>query len=251
MNYSIGITTYSGRFEELCNLITSIKSKRQDSRIILAINGDINKEFNEEYRENILHLCNYFSKIFPIFFSEFRCLSKLWNSILIHSPENLVFLTQDDVEIRDSLFFNELESNIERFEEKSFKINSSWSHVLLNKKEVEEVNWFDERLLALGEEDGDFEWRYVSRYGGEFFRNTSSPYINHYGDTSTITEEEKKIRGRDNNTFNRNFLLNEKYKESEQGKRKGIINKKLILKKPSLKIYPYEKFHKDNRYKII
>ena len=37
-----------------------------------------------------------------------------------------------------------------------FNMNGSWSHFVVTKKFLDEMNYFDERFLLHGEEDGDF-----------------------------------------------------------------------------------------------
>nr|WP_269460367.1 hypothetical protein [Polynucleobacter necessarius] len=46
-------------------------------------------------------------------------------------------------------------------------MNGSFSHFILDKQELVEVGFFDERLLGLGEEDGDFYWRFYKKYKKE------------------------------------------------------------------------------------
>ena len=47
---------------------------------------------------------------------------------------------------------------------------------MINRTELIEVGFFDERLLGLGEEDGDFCWRYHERYDYEI-RSITIPGI--------------------------------------------------------------------------
>ena len=69
-NYSIGITTYFRRFEDWFKpLIIEIKRQRPEVEIIVSINGELNTEFYEDYRRDILIFLSQFKNTFPVFYS--------------------------------------------------------------------------------------------------------------------------------------------------------------------------------------
>ena len=85
MKYTIGITTFKRRIESVKSMIEHIRSCDEDIIINLAVNGEVEEEFDEEYRKQILELCIKYKNIFPFFYQEFRALSKLWNNLVISS----------------------------------------------------------------------------------------------------------------------------------------------------------------------
>lgn len=164
--YSIGIVTYSERFDKYFkNLLGSIKHFRPDVEVLVQVNGNYNKPFNEEYRKSILSYCASHPKVYPFVWTDFRSLSKLWNNCLVNSSNNLVLVLNDDLVVYDPTFFSELEEGIKANKGRTFKINSSWSHFLANREELENYHWFDETLLGVGNEDGDMQLRIEQRTG--------------------------------------------------------------------------------------
>jgi hypothetical protein len=43
-------------------------------------------------------------------------------------------------------------------------MNKSWSHFLISRQEIDELGYFDKRILGLGEEGGNMTWRYIRQY---------------------------------------------------------------------------------------
>ena len=246
-SYSIGIVTYDKRFEKYFKpLISSIKEFRPEIEIIVSINGNQSAK-NPVYIKKILEFISNFDNIYPSIFTQFRSLSKLWNNILINSSNHNVLLLNDDVTITSSLFFDEIENQIKLYPDLSFKINSSWSHVFLNRKEVDKVGWFDERLLGVGEEDGDFEWRWEFINKQPFKNKFISSIINHV-EQNDVLEGIKKVNTK-YSKFNLDFVQ-KKYKVDREGENYGIMGKKLICINPTPPLHLVEEFFWRNRSKL-
>jgi len=247
MNYSIGITTYEKRFEKYFKpLIKQIKKYRPEAELIITINGEHNQKFNESYKKEILTFINNYSNIYPIIYPNFRSLSKLWNNCLINSSNDRVLILNDDITIESEAFFDKLEHIANNFNG-SFKINGSWSHSFLNRKEINEVGWFDERYLGIGEEDGDFEWRWQKKYNTPF-RMAYLPNIINHVDQNECLIGMKKANNK-YSKFNLDFS-HEKYKESEEGFDYGIMGKKLICVNENPRYHQAEKFYWENKDKL-
>ena len=244
-DYAIGITTYDYRFEKyFVKLVDSIRLHRPNLDIIVSINGNYNENFNEEYRKKILHYCSINSRIYPIIFPEFRCLSKLWNTCLIHSPSDKVLILNDDISILSAIFFDELERHLSS---PAFKINKSWSHYFIDRKIVDEIGWFDERLLGLGEEDGDFEFRYETKYQHGFPYMYISNIINHVEHDGAC--KNMRITHNKYSAFNREFMFNYKYKiDNNDGTIKGMTNMPLKCIHPTPVQYVTELFYWNNKH---
>jgi len=167
-NYTIGITTFKRRIESVKSMVEYIRSCDEDIVINLAVNGEVEEDFDEEYRKQILELCIKHKNIFPFFYQEFRALSKLWNNIVISSKTEYNLILNDDLVFDNSVNFVHTVNDIilNNPEVKCFTINGSWSHFVITREFLDEMNYFDERFLLHGEEDGDFVWRYIEKYGG-------------------------------------------------------------------------------------
>ena len=226
--FAIGITTYSKRFERFFKpLIAQIRA-HSNAPIIVCVNGDYKSKFDEKYRREILAFVAQYDDIYISIYPHFRSLAKLWNEILIKSPLDSVLLCNDDIAV-SARFFDELNRAITQNKGKSFKINNAWSHIFLNRNEVCQMGWFDERFLNVGHEDIDFEVRW--------FRTTKNYFTNIIG-----------IRGIENYSDEKDMLIGQK----KVGKY-GVFNAEFFRKKYSIKLkdspqYPYERFyweHKD------
>lgn len=165
--YAIGITTYSKRFTRFLKPLIAQIREHSNAPIIISINGDYNSKFDEKYRREILAFLAQYDDIYPSIHPQFRSLAKLWNEILVKSPLENVLLCNDDIALSKQ-FFDELDCAITQNKGKSFKMNTTWSHIFLNRNEVREIGWFDERFLNIGHEDIDFEVRWFHKHKSYF-----------------------------------------------------------------------------------
>lgn len=241
--YSIGITTFSGRFSSIKELIEQIR-KYSLCDILIAVNGDYKQKFNEEYRQKILGLCASHEGIYPIFFPEVRGTSKLWNSLIIHNPKEYCIILNDDVKIVSQVFFEDINKLVFDDTPLVTTINDSFSHFIINKKGAYDIGYFDERFLGFGDEDGDMIYRYIVKY------NKNLPNILVHG----IEHLNSSVR--DNNIrpsnkwsmFNKEFL-HQKYKSNPNAiyRLSGHLMDKIL---PDENQYPYEYFYMENKYKL-
>lgn len=162
-NYTIGITTFEHRFEKYFKpLVNQIKKVNPEVELIVYINAQYGTGLNDEYRKSMLEFLASHQNIYPIFTPHFKGLSKMWNNIIVQSTNNNVFVFNDDISIEPQ-FFNQIDEAFKQTTS-SFRINNSFSHFHVNRKEIFEVGFFDERLIGLGEEDGDWCFRWEKKY---------------------------------------------------------------------------------------
>jgi glycosyltransferase involved in cell wall biosynthesis len=242
-NYSICITTFSKRFSYIETLISQIR-KFSNQDILISINGDYKKDFDNLYREKILNLCLKYENIYPIFFPEQRGLSKLWNTLIIHSKYDWCLMLNDDIEIESDDIF--IKANYLTDTPDLIRINGSFSHFFVHKVCIDEIGYFDERLLGFGEEDGDIFFRYIEKYNRwiqDFWIGGVKNLV--------IDVRDENIRGSNSkySAFNSDFcfVINDcKYKSDPNGIQ-GCFGYPKIKFLEDLPNYSYEKFFKENK----
>lgn len=224
MNYSIGITTYSYRFNKfLINLVEQIRNS-VNNEIILGINGNYKEEFDEIYRKKILCLMSEHIKIFPFIYPNFRSLAKIWNNIVINSSNEYVLILNDDTTIEDKQFFDVIQKNIDEHKT-SFEINGKFCCFVIKRRELCDSGWFDERFLGIGWEDTEFRDRYFKFFG--------KPLL-----------DIKNIAGYKAHIDWENVVVNQK----RGGGKYSAFNEEMFRKqKDVLNQYPVEKFYWENK----
>ena len=245
MEYTIGITTFSKRYDYVVKLISQIRDFT-DKKIILAINGEKDGQFNDKYRQKILQFCSVYENVYPIFFIETRGLCKLWNTIMINSSDDNLLILNDDLEILSDDIFKGIDSiNTPEFNGLT-KVNSSFSHFFVSKNIMSEIGYFDERLLGFGEEDGDVTYRLLKKNV-----NINSIFVNGVVNiVSEVRHDHIKAGIGKYSMFNREFIYNEKYKKNLTSPYKGMFDTPMEQILEDTNQYPYEKFFKENKDKL-
>jgi hypothetical protein len=203
MTYSIGIVTYVRRFERYFKpLLEGIQRGRPGIEITVCVNGEHCQPFDQKYRCEILRYLAQFDNVFPMVFTQFRSLAKLWNTCVWNATNDHIFILNDDVSI-DSDFYDTFEEKI-KDGRLTFKINNSYSHFSVSRLELDAIGWFDERLLGVGEEDGDMQLRWEETFKRPFESVRMGGITNHF------EQDECQIGIRKVNNkysaFNRNFM---------------------------------------------
>lgn len=247
-NITIGITTFEARFDQY--FIPLLKRIREctDSEIVVAVNGENSRPFGAEYRRKLLNCIADYENVYPIFFPRFRGLSKLWNSIAIHATHDHILMLNDDIMIESQNFMNDVCDSLRRNGGRTFLINKSWSHYLINRDELDTLGYFDERLLGIGEEDGDMSWRYIKQYGEAIpsfkiksFQNFAEESVRSYKPVNIQTHSGTKY-----SLFNKKFMHEEKYSPVAEGI-KGMFGTAVEMKNPGERQYPNERFYRLRR----
>lgn len=243
-NFDIGITTFSLRFDFVKNLVKSIRELGVTNNILLCINGEENSNFDETYRKNILNLCVEYPNVYPIFFVETRGLSKMWNTLVIHSTKENILLLNDDINVFSDNLFHVVSEHIESPDYFGLStINNTFSFFVVNKNFLDELHYFDERLLGFGEEDGDIMFRVREHTGNEVYRLYASGLENIVSD---IRHTHIKNGVGKYSFFNRDYMFTKKYKcDGDIYFFPEGIECERIIDNPQQ--YPFEKFFKENR----
>lgn len=247
IKYSIGITTFSSRLNFVSELIKDIRSFTE-LKILLCINGEKNGEFNENYRKKILQICLTYNNIYPIFFTEIRGLSKMWNTLVIHSDDDNILMLNDDLKINKDTIFRKVEHVITDPRYTGIvKINDSFSHFIINKVILHKLGYFDERLLGFGEEDGDILFRSETS-GIPVGKIYVEGVINII---SNVRNENIKNGIGKYSKFNREFVYNEKYTSNTDSTYRGMFDYPMQKVVEDLPQYTYEAFFRKNKHKLF
>jgi len=248
-NFDIGITTFSLRLDFVETLIRKIRDLGIENKIILCVNGEKDGKFNEEYRRKILNLSLEYDEIYPIFFIETRGLAKMWNTILIHSSRDNVFMLNDDLDIQTNEVFNIVDIHIKNSNYFGLtKINGTFSYFVVNKKYINSLGFFDERLLGFGEEDSDMEYRSIAK-SKRPVGNISSTGI--YNTISSIRHAYIRPGVAKYSYFNRDFIYNKKYRFGNSvSKISGMFGMDCDPILPTINSYPYESFFMENKIRL-
>lgn len=242
--YSVVITTFHKRLETwLKPLVKEIKRQRPDIEVILAVNGE-KDYFNQDYRKELFDFVKDYQFVYPIPFPRFRALSRLWNLGIQFSTEDTVLVLNDDLTLEEG-FFDEYEQVLKTMT--SFMINVSFTAYSISKKELMDLNWFDERLLGIGWEDTDLIERYKKYKNFEAFPNANIEWCKNVVNPEFFKVHNEKLA---------NYIENEKPEDRINGQTKdkrfsrySEFNRLLSLENP-LTQYPYERFYLDNKHKL-
>lgn len=249
---SIGITTFEHRFDQyFIPLLSRVREYDNETEIIVAVNGEHNKDFGEDYRKKILEFLSTRKNVYPVFFPRFRGLSKLWNTIIIHATHDHILMLNDDIMITKRNFIEKVKGKITQHDGKSFVINQSWSHYVINRMEIDELGYFDERLLGIGEEDGDITWRYINKYEKPLLNFKMRGIIN-YADETVHTYKPVNIQchsGTKYSQFNRQFMFEQKYKNDSNGI-KGMFEQPMSMNDKEPHQYPNEQFYRKHKQEL-
>lgn len=243
---SICIVTFKQRFDIFKSLVINLRKDNPETSIIVAVNSNLNEEMDSNYRDEMLKFCLEIKKCYPIFCAEFKSLSKLWNTLIIFSNNNYNFILNDDIRYNHPNLISELEKHINHSNNQLFTLNGSWSHFIITKKIIHELNYFDERFIGVGEEDGDMVHRYIKKYN----KSIDTFNVPNFGNTARYDLKDEKIECHIDNKpkFNREFLKI-KYKYDENGIC-GMNPNPLKQVMEDLSQYPYEEFFIKNKEQL-
>lgn len=242
--YTIGITTFPRRLEQFKQLVLSIRQHTNNEILVQA--NPFNKITDETYRREMLEYCSNVDNLYLTIYPTFTSLSKMWNTIVINSSNDNILVLNDDVRIESNVY--ESVGHIIDVYNGLSVLNHSWSHYIISKRMLDTLGYFDERLLAYGEEDGDMVWRY-----NELFK--SPPPLQYISGIVNLQEgyglTPPNLRWFDAGhvirpAFNREFCLGIKYTPNPNSI-SGMFGSGHQCNIANEKQYPYEKFKLDNK----
>lgn len=197
--FTIGITTFLDRYNLFFKtLLKQITILFPGVKIIVAVNGHVNRKKQITYLKNIKKFCKKFENVFLISFIDPQGLSRLWNLIIENSPTDKVLLLNDDLYMYPTFQKDFVCSGI--LQEEIATINSIWSHFLISKSIIEKIGKFDEGLVEIGGEDDDYLARlaisgiYPKDFKIKSINNFSHKLkINSYGKDMTTSKTHSEV----------------------------------------------------------
>jgi hypothetical protein len=241
---SIIITTFEARFfEYTIPLITALRSE-VNLPIFVIINGNYSKNKNNYMLQEFLKELGKFTNIYPTAFSNFHGCAEMWNTGIVNADSDYFIILNDDIYVYPKLiksklaFIRELVSQNELV-----TFNRSFSHFGISSKCIDEVGFFDEHFLGIGEEDRDYFHRYESRYLRKPY-NLSTDIFYNFGDESRDNEIEKNSKGK-YSRFN-TIIQQEFYSTEPEGSIQGRYEFPVRRLNEYLNPRPLWKFRKSN-----
>lgn len=249
INMSVCLVTFKERYELIKSLIPRIREVIPENvDIILAVNGNFEESMPDSYRSDMLRLSIENKNVYPIFCPDFMSLSKLWNTLVLFSKTEYNFVMTDDLVISNPNVYKIVSEFAEQTKEEFFTINNGFSHFVATKSFLHQIGYFDERLLAYGEEDGDLVHRYIKMFN----RNVPTLAIDGFYNGAAY---HLKMQHTDNHIDNKPTINREVAKIKYTDDPAGIcgmnptpISQTGILE--DYQQYPYEEFVRKNRFNI-
>jgi len=245
---SIIITTFEERFfEYTIPLISSIRSAL-NTPIFVVTNGNFKKANNRFLLQKFINELGEFTDIYPIAFSKFHGCSELWNTGIVNADSEYFLIFNDDIHVYPKnlkAIFPSLRQQISK--SGLVTINRSFSHFGISQKCIEEVGFFDEHFLGIGEEDRDYFYRYESKYKKTPYNFSTDAFYN-LSDESRDNSV-KKISDGKYSYFN-TVIKQEIYLSDPEGNIQGRYDTPVKRAKTFIDPRPLWKFRKLNYEKL-
>jgi len=245
---SIIITTFEARFFEFTIPLISALRTEINLPIFVIVNGNYTKQKDNYLLQEFIKELGKYSNIYPTTFSNFHGCAELWNTGIIAADSEFFLILNDDIHVYPQLLKNKLILIRELiFQNKLVTINRSFSHFGISRKCIEEIGFFDEHFLGIGEEDRDYFYRYESKYLRKP-HNFSTDIFYNYGDESRDNEVQK-TPGEKYSRFN-SIIQQKFYSNKSEGNIQGRYEFPVKRLNKFLDPRPLWKFRRDNYFRL-
>jgi hypothetical protein len=161
------ITTFEKRqFTSALPLVKQIRDAGIQYPICIFLNGNLNRDHNSEARSKFLHEISKLQDVGVITNFEMSGLARNWNLGIQILGTELTACFNDDL-IVTKQFKKELDMVYEAADVAGLITIIGFSAFVLSRKLIDKIGWFDERFLGIGDEDGDYVWRFIDNFGYE------------------------------------------------------------------------------------
>lgn len=164
---AIVIVTYQDRQEEYCQrLVEQLRSGGVEAPIVVVVNGLLGRRYDSQLRQKFLLSMARFSDVSVTMSRTMMPLARAWNIGIQMADEPVCVVLNDDLWIRGSGVAEDLRNLVGCALDEGLAIgNNSFSHFAISYECLLNVGFFDERYLGVGEEDGDYIWRFIESTG--------------------------------------------------------------------------------------
>jgi len=242
LDFKIVITTFSKRFFSDCiPLIKELRSSGVTQEIIIGVNGDFNSEYDRAIRSKFLHELAQFDGVSPVCFSTFRGLSVVWNRTILSGDSYVTVVLNDDLIVNPQTIISTLQSLVEKAATSGVcLLNMSWSHFAITTSVFDDIGYFDERLLGIGEEDPDMTFRFEAFYG------FTPPSISADGliHDSSFTFDSNIVSGKGKYSLF-NWVFIEKKYSFGSGRSSRMFDRPGVLVLKDFSLYPAERWRRN------
>lgn len=245
---SIIITTFEARFFEFTIPLIAALRTEINLPIFVIINGNYTKQKDNYLLQEFIKELGKYSSIYPTTFSNFHGCAELWNTGIVTADSEYFLIFNDDIHVYPHLIKNKLVLIRELIiQNELVTINRSFSHFGISRKCIEEVGFFDEHFIGIGEEDRDYFYRYESKYLRKPYNFSTDVFYN-YGDESRDNEVQKNP-GEKYSSFNA-IIQQEFYSNKPEGTIQGRYEFPVKRLNKFLDPRPLWKFRRDNYFRL-
>jgi len=235
------ITTFEKRqFDSAIPLIAQIRDAGIGYPIMLFLNGNLANDHDKEARKKFLEELSKFDDVNVISSYEMTGISRNWNLGIQLLGTTLTLCLSDDLVISKQ-FKKELELAFDATKLSGFLTIEGFAAFIISRPLIDQLGWFDERFMGFGEEDGDYVWRYIKKFGQEPPRFKCHSLL--HQDLQTRGEE---VAGVSKYSLFNLVWRKIKYKENENGIY-GSFTKPQVQVFEDFDYHPMETFRASNK----
>lgn len=237
-DFTILITTFEKRFFTYAVPLIGYLRTQTDADIVLIVNGNLQEPRDSVKLQELLVAVSRFKAVLPLVLNKFYGCSFMWNRGIQNSNSQNILVLNDDVIFLGDNFSNELATKLEKMNQYGvLTLNRSWSHFLITKQCIQEVGWFDERLLGIGQEDGDFAFRYEAIKGIAVPNQNFQSLVNVVDDSA-----DDDVRKSDSKySLYNQILIEHKYRDNLNGIN-GMYQSRKSKEIEEIELYPSTKW---------
>jgi len=248
LDFSIIIVTFEARFFEFTIPLISTLRSVCNAPIFVMINGNFEKNFSNYKLQEFLEKLVVFPNIYPSVFSNFRGCAELWNTGIVNADSEYNLILNDDIHVFPE-HLNYIVSTLCESLQKNHlvTINRSFSHFGITRQCVQEIGFFDEHFLGIGEEDRDYIFRYEAKFKKSHFNLSTEVFLN-ISDKS----RDNAITSIDSSNYTSKYsmfnlkMFQELYKPDSSSTIKGAYDLPMTRKNEFVDPRPVWKFRRNN-----
>jgi hypothetical protein len=164
---SVVVTTYEDRqFDFALPLVRSIVDAAPGLPVVVVLNGNLLGDHDPGRRRHFLAQLLDLQNVTCLPLAYFHGLAHNWNLGIRAASSECSLVLNDDLVIDGDGFLRDIEAGCQATTENGLTlIRESFSHFFVASWLSRKVGAFDEAFIGIGEEDGDYAWRFAEAFG--------------------------------------------------------------------------------------